>query len=101
LQCAIAASVKRQRLEDELGLPEATYASRILDLICATPEGMSSETLAQALQAQIADANARDRLLRHLLQILENDGYLVRHETGRYAYRLEWLRMYWQKELRA
>lgn len=91
----------RQRLEDELGLPEATYASRILDLICATPEGMSSETLAQALQAQIADANARDRMLRHLLQILENDGYLVRHETGRYAYRLEWLRMYWQKELRA
>lgn len=91
----------RQRLDDELGQPEAGYASRILDLICTTPEGMTSDTLAQALQAQIADADARDRMLRHLLQILENDGYLVRHQTGRYAYRLEWLRMYWQKELRA
>lgn len=91
----------RQRLDDELGQPEAGYASRILDLICTTPEGMTSDTLAQALQAQIADADARERMLRHLVQILENDGYLVRHETGRYAYRLEWLRMYWQKELRA
>jgi hypothetical protein len=91
----------RQRLEDELGQPEAGYAGRILDLICATPEGMSSQLLAQALQSQIADADARDRMLRHLLQILENDGYLFRHESGRYAYRLEWLRMYWLKELRA
>lgn len=91
----------RQRLDDELGQPEAGYAIRILDLICATPAGMASDALAQALQAQIADADARDRTLRHLLQILENDGYLVRHESGSYAYRLEWLRMYWQKELRA
>lgn len=91
----------RQRLDDELGQPEAGYACRILDLICATPDGMTSDTLAQALQTHIADADARDRMLRHLLQILENDGYLVRHETRRYAYRLEWLRMYWQKELRA
>lgn len=90
----------RQRLDDELGQPEAGYASRILDLICATAEGMSSDALAQAMQTQIADADARDRMLRHLLQILENDGYLVRHESGRYAYRLAWLRLYWLKELR-
>lgn len=91
----------RQRLDDELGQPEAGYACRILDLICAVPEGMTSNALTQALQTQIADADARDRMLRHLLQILENDGYLVRHNTSRYAYRLEWLRMYWLKELRA
>lgn len=91
----------RQRLDDELGQPEAGYATRILDLICATPEGMTSDALAQALQPQIADPDVRGRMQRHLLQILENDGYLIRHETGRYAYRLEWLRMYWLKELRA
>jgi hypothetical protein len=91
----------RQRLDDELGQPEAAYANRILDLICAAPDGMSTDTLSPALQAQIADPEARDRLLRHLLQILESDGYLVRHDNGRHAYRLEWLRMYWQKELRA
>lgn len=91
----------RQRLDDELGQPEAAFANRILDLICASSDGMSVDTLSPALQAQIADPDARDRLLRHLLQILESDGYLVRHDNGRYAYRLEWLRMYWQKELRA
>ena len=41
------------------------------------------------------------QMLSHLLQILENDGYIVRHGTDHYAYRLEWLRMYWLKELRA
>jgi len=91
----------RQRLDDELGQPEAGYASRILDLICPAPEGMATDALSQALQAQVNDPDTRDRMLRHLLQILESDGYLVRHETGRYAYRLEWLRMYWLKELRA
>lgn len=91
----------RQRLDDELGQPDAGYATRILDLICATPGGLTADTLSPALQPLIADADGRDRQLRHLLQILESDGYLVRHETGRYAYRLEWLRMYWLKELRA
>lgn len=91
----------RQRLDDELGMPEAGYATRILDLLCAESQGMSAEVLTQAMTEQIANTEDRDRTLRHLLQILENDGYLVRHETGRYAYRLEWLRMYWQKELRA
>lgn len=91
----------RQRLDDELGQPDAEYATRILDLICATPEGLQADTLSPALQPLIADADGRDRQLRHLLQILENDGYLVHRETGRYAYRLEWLRIYWLKELRA
>lgn len=90
----------RQRLEDELGQPEAGYANRMLDFVCQSSDGMTSSALNQALHAVMSDAEERERLLRHLLQVLENDGYLTRLENGRYVFRLEWLRMYWLKESR-
>lgn len=90
----------RQRLDDELGQPEAGYATRLLDRISGTPEGMTRVTLMLAMHATIADPDQRERTLRHLLQVLENDGYLHRDDDGRYAFRLEWLRMFWLRESR-
>lgn len=90
-----------QRLDDELGQPEAGYARMMLDRLCETADGMTADQLVLALHGQINDPDKRDRTLRHLLQILEGDGYLFHRDSGRYAYRLEWLRMYWLKELRA
>lgn len=89
----------RQRLDDELGQPEAGYAQRLLDAICRSDDGLARDEAGQSLHALIHDIDDRQRMVRHLLGILESDGYLVRLDTGRYAFRLEWLRMYWLKEL--
>ncbi|MCB1916948.1 MAG: hypothetical protein KDG52_14680 [Rhodocyclaceae bacterium] len=90
----------RQRLDDELGQPDAGHAARVLDHICPSRQGARVETLSQALLARIPDPDMRERTLNSLLQILENDGYLTRDADGRYAFRLEWLRMYWRQERR-
>lgn len=90
----------RQRLDDELGQPDAGHAARLLDRLSGMPEGLDVATLGLALQRYVADAEERDRLLHYLLGVLESDGYLVRR-NGRYAFRLEWLRLYWQQEYAA
>jgi uncharacterized protein len=90
----------RQRLDDELGQPDAGHAVRLLNRLAGTREGLDAATLGLVLHQHVADAEARERLLRHLLKILDSDGYLVRRDD-RYAFRLEWLRLYWQREYAA
>lgn len=90
----------RQRLDDELGQPDAGHAVRLLNRLAGTREGLSDVVLGLVLHRHIADTEERDRLLRHLLNVLDSDGYLVRRD-GRYAFRLEWLRLYWLREYAA
>jgi uncharacterized protein len=87
----------RQRLDDELGQPDASHAARLLNVLCGSQEGLDASMLGLVLQQSIADDSERDHQLRHLLSVLDSDGYLVRRD-GRYAFRLEWLRLYWQRE---
>lgn len=87
----------RQRLDDELGQPDAGHAVRLLNRLAGTREGLDAATLGFVLHPHIADTEERDRLLRHLLNVLDSDGYLVRLD-GRYVFRLEWLRLYWLRE---
>lgn len=86
----------RQRLDEELGQPEAGYAGLLLTTICRSASGESRDTLAQILGQRIGDPGERDKMLNYLLEVLVSDGYLVERQ-GRYAYRLEWLRIYWQR----
>jgi hypothetical protein len=90
----------RQRLDEELGQPEAGHAARILTQICRSTAGNTRDNLAQAMAAAIGDPPARDKMLNYLLEVLTSDGYLIERE-GRYAFRLEWLRVFWQRRLAA
>ena len=88
----------RQRLFDELGRPDADHAKRVLDAAARDPDGASRVTLSQVLSKSIADPDGREDKLRYLLDVLENDGYLVEH-AGRWRFRFPLLREYWLKRV--
>ena len=88
----------RQRLRDELGRPDADHASALLHPACRTPEGVRRGVFQQVLTASIADADAREDKLRYLLDVLENDGYLVEEEK-RWRFRSPLLREYWSRRV--
>jgi len=90
----------RQRLDEELGQPEAGQAISILTQACQSTTGETKSSIAQALSKAIHDPESRDRSLNYLLEVLVSDGYLVERD-GRYAFRLEWLRVYWQRRFAA
>lgn len=90
----------RQRLDDELGQPEAGHAMRLLARICRDHNGLDATALGLILHDAIADDSERDRALRYLLNVLESDGYIA-HRGERYSFRLEWLRRFWQREYAA
>jgi hypothetical protein len=89
-----------QRLEEELGQPEAGQAAVILTRISRSTAGETLETLTQAMSTVLQDPLIRDQALHYLLDVLRSDGYLVEREA-RYAFRLEWLRVYWQRRFAA
>jgi len=88
----------RQRLSDELEQPDSAYAIRLLNSICQDKSGVSRQTLQQVLSKVISDPEQKDEKLRYLLDVLENDGYLVVIEQ-RYCFRLALLREYWQQRV--
>ena len=88
----------RQRLYDELGRPDAEYAVLLLHNCCRTPEGSTRSTLNMALTAAISDLASREDKLRYLLDVLQNDGYLV-EANHRWLFRSPLLREYWLRRL--
>jgi len=88
----------RQRLHDELGEPDAKYSILLLNTICNDPDGVSKDILSQKLSSSIQDADEREDKLRYLLDVLENDGYLV-NINRRYRFRILLLREFWQQRV--
>ena len=88
----------RQRLNDELGSPEAAQAVHLLNHCARDPDGVRRDTLSQALGEQIQGPDQREERLRYLLDVLESDGYLVETD-GRWRFRLGLLRRYWLKRV--
>lgn len=88
----------RQRLKEELGQPEAGHALLLLNSAAADPSGASRSALKQVLAERIQEPEARDDRLRYLLDVLENDGYLVEHDK-RYRFRSPLLREFWLKRV--
>ncbi len=86
----------RQRLDEELGQPEAAHAALLLDSLSQSAAGDAKDTLNQRLTKRIADPAEREKSLNYLMDILLADGYLV-ERNGRFAFRLEWLREYWRR----
>lgn len=90
----------RQRLDEELGQPESGHAQALLSEASRSSEGLAGDTLGRALSKRIHEPAERDRTLAYLLDVLTADGYLVPRD-GRYAFRLEWLRVYWLRRVAA
>jgi hypothetical protein len=88
----------RQRLRDEMGRPDADYAAALLNSACRTPSGIRRSIFQQALTRAIPDPDLREEKLRYVLDVLENDGYLV--EQGKlWMFRSPLLREYWSRRV--
>lgn len=88
----------RQRLFDELGNADADFAKTLLNHCCRTAEGATRSTLSLAMAGGIADAGAREDKLRYLLDVLQNDGYVVESEQ-QWQFRSPLLREYWLRRV--
>lgn len=88
----------RQRLYDELGRPDADNAVVLLHHCCRAAEGSTRSTLSLTLAGAIPDAASREDKLRYLLDVLQNDGYLV-EARNRWRFRSPLLREYWLRRL--
>lgn len=88
----------RQRLHEQLSVPDADIASGILRHICQHPTGRSRAQIIDALMAARphADPEASEEQIARLLQLLQRDGYLLQHEAA-YAFRSFLLREYWYR----
>ncbi|MFT4623117.1 MAG: hypothetical protein ACI8PZ_001773 [Myxococcota bacterium] len=89
----------RQRLPKQLGPVLASHAEALLAAASA-PDGVRGSTLAQVLHARVADPAARDEALVFPINVLRNDGYLVRDgdpPSGRYRFRSPLLRAWWRQ----
>ena len=88
----------RQRLYEELGTVDADTAVALLHRCCRTPAGSTRRTLSLALAKELPDARAREDKLGYLLDVLQNDGYLVEAQS-RFSFRSPLIREYWLKRL--
>ena len=88
----------RQRLSEELGSPDDGHALHLLNAASRDQTGVSKTILNQILQERIAQPDQKEETLRYLLDVLENDGYLIK-DGDRYRFRLEWLREYWLRRV--
>ena len=88
----------RQRLREEMGSVDDVHARRLLSHVCRTPKGVRNSTLRTALSAVISEPEACDTKLHYLLDVLQNDGYLI-EDGGRCCFRSPLLREYWLKHV--
>jgi hypothetical protein len=85
-----------ERLGEELGELSAGHARTLLGACAQDPSGMSKASLEALLSTLVGDATERERQLRFLLDVLENDGYL-HQQDGRFAFRSNLLREFWRR----
>jgi len=84
----------RQRLHEELGKPDASFALALLAAIARDESGVTRDTLRGVLSEHVGEPLERDEKLRYLLDVLEGDGYLA-SEAGRLRFRSPLVREFW------
>lgn len=86
----------RQRLPKQLGPVLALQAEVLLSAASAADGGIQRATLSQALAPHVRDPAEREAALVFLLNMLQNDGYIVK--TGeRYRFRSPLLQAWWRR----
>jgi hypothetical protein len=89
----------RQRLFEELGRADAEAAILLLNRCCYEPGGELRGTLSLSLAGAVADPDQRENKLRFLLDVLQNDGYLIESERDRWSFYSPLLRAFWMKRI--
>ena len=84
-----------ERLSDELGATDAVLARRMLSACAVDPEGATRDTLRALVAGHHLEEEREERFL-WLLEVLENDGYLVEAER-RWSFRSPLLRAVWTR----
>lgn len=86
------------RLDDQVDVAQAATARFLLKQICTSNRGVSRNKLLQLLLGRHpnADPEPLERELGLVLDLLERDGYLHRHNST-YAFRSFLLRDYWKR----
>jgi len=72
----------------------AGWAKKILKINCKTAEGLTKARLIDSLTQQIPDIEEREEVVIKVLNMLLNDGYLIK-EKDKYPFRSPFLRDYW------
>ncbi len=88
----------RQRLHEALGKPDDNLAIAILSAAAREPQGVPGGVLELLLSEHVHEPEERDIKLRYLIDVLENDGYLVR-DGDRLRFRSSLLREFWQRRV--
>ena len=89
----------RQRLFDELGRADADAAILLLNRCCYEQGGALRGTLLLSLAGAIADPDQRESKLSFLLDVLQNDGYLIESGRERWCFYSPLLRAFWMKRV--
>ena len=87
-----------ERLRGALGIPEDAHARAVLRTCAADPKGALLSAIRLSLATDVPSVGERERIVRWLLDVLANDGYLVEH-AGRWRFRSGLLRRYWQRHV--
>lgn len=90
----------RQRLTDELGRPDDGMAMALLETVARSETPVSQGILVLSLSEFLQGVEERAAKGRFLLDVLENDGYLV-EESGKYRFRSSLLLAFWQRRILA
>ncbi len=88
----------RQRLHEELGSPEDAMCIAMLTACARDAGGVRLQVLEQLMNRFINDVEERKIQTRYLLDVLENDGYIV-FEDSRYIFRSPLLREFWVRRV--
>lgn len=87
-----------ERLHDAFGAPEDDLARAMLATCARDARGATMTRLQRSLAPQLPELHDRVTATRWIVDVLENDGYLVA-EAGRYRFRSGLLRRYWLSHL--
>lgn len=87
-----------ERLHDAFGSPEDALARTMLATCARDARGATMTRLQRSLAPQLTELHDRVTATRWIVDVLENDGYLVA-EAGRYRFRSGLLRRYWLSHL--
>ena len=86
-----------ERLHDSFGAPSDSIARGLLATCAQAPEGATPSAMRQTIAALVPELE-RASVLKWIVDVLSNDGYLV-EQGGRWRFRSGLLRRYWMRHV--
>lgn len=86
----------RERIETYYVADEQMFALHLLDILAATDAWLSFDELFNLLKTRVVTEDQEQ--IRHVLKMLQRDHYLVRKSDGKFGFRFQLIRRWWQWE---